>query len=64
MMTMSTSTLPNSPSSSNNNNNNNNARPRERDELRELSQLLKKYAGHSSNTSSDLEERRRGLFQR
>ena len=51
----------------NNTNNTNNAQqqqPRKRDELRELSQLLKKYAGHSSASVSESEARRRGIFQR
>jgi len=48
-------------------NNNNNAQPRKRDELRELSQTLKKYAGQSGSDASSkmrLEEERRLVFQR
>ncbi|CAL6303840.1 unnamed protein product [Bathycoccus prasinos] len=44
-----------------------NAQPRKRDELHELSLLLKKYAGQSSSSSGanqSAEEKRRGIFQR
>ncbi|CAL6302191.1 unnamed protein product [Bathycoccus prasinos] len=44
-----------------------NAQPRKRDELHELSLLLKKYAGQSSSSSANhahAEEKRRGIFQR
>ena len=45
-----------------------NAQPRKRDELHELSVLLKKYAGQSSSSSANhanhAEEKRRGIFQR
>jgi len=49
------------------NTNTNNAQPRKRDELRELSQTLKKYAGQSGSDASSkmrLEEDRRLVFQR
>ncbi|CAL6309751.1 unnamed protein product [Bathycoccus prasinos] len=44
-----------------------NVQPRKRDELHELSLLLKKYAGQSSSSSANhahAEEKRRGIFQR
>tara|TARA_B100000073_G_scaffold345695_1_gene355336 strand:+ start:360 stop:653 length:294 start_codon:yes stop_codon:yes gene_type:complete len=50
-----------------NTNTNNAQQPRKRDELRELSQTLKKYAGQSGSDASSkmrLEEERRLVFQR
>ena len=64
---MSSTTTTTTTSGGGGNTNTNNAQPRKRDELRELSQTLKKYAGQSGSDASSkmrLEEERRLVFQR